>query len=958
MGTPRLFTIGTDFARTLARGLIARAQGGAFALSDCTIFLPTRRAARNFGDAFALELGGAALLPEFKALGDSDEDALAFESLDLAPAISPVRRLLLLASLIRRWGGRNFAQAAGLAQSLAAVMDEVETQGADLEQLDRLVPEALADHWREVARFLELIGEEWPKLLAAEGRLNPAARRNLALGRLAQRLAAEPPRGMVIAAGSTGSIPATANLLRVIANLPRGAVILPGLDRGLDAESWGRLDPGHPQFGLKQLLDALGAGRDEVADWSADENDEGRALLLRETLRPAPTTDAWRALAEQPQDIARGLEGLALAAADHPAQEALTIALALRETLEHDGRTGALVTPDRNLARRVASELGRWGISIDDSAGRPLAHSGAGTFLCLLAEAAAAGFAPVPLLALLKHPFATLGEDPAPFRAKARALDRALRGPRPDPGLTGIAKAVARQPDKNLAAWWSQIETLLRPLEAAFAKPALPLAELVDLHVETAEHLACANPIDCPLWAGRDGEAAASLVAELRDSARDLPPIEPDAYPALLRGLAMAVPVRPQAGARRAIAILGPLEARLQRFDLTILGGLNEGTWPGGAGADPWFSRPMREAIGLMQPERAIGLSAHDFAMQAGQGAVLLTRALKADGAPTLPSRWLQRLTQLTQGLNLPIPASPHLATARLLSEVAPGPRLARPAPTPPVAARPRRLTVTEIETWLRDPYAIYARHVLRLRPFDPLDAQTGPLERGRAFHQALEIFMTDYPGSLPGDALARLIAIAERCFDRAEIPHAQRALWRPRFVNAARVFLEWERERRPQVAAAHLERRGRMVFPAPAGPFELACIADRIDVLADGGAAIIDYKTGQLPDKKWLIQHLMPQLPLEGAILAAGGFDGLPAIPNAALIYVRFSGKDDKQQDVDSALIEEVKDRLAQRIAWFDQEDTPYLSRIKVQQAQIAGDYDHLARVREWSPSGWSEES
>ena len=966
---PHLFTIGAAFAEALARGLKARAEAGDYALSDCIVYLPTRRAARGFGEAFAKVLGGAALLPQFRALNDSDEDDLLFDvaqaGMELPPAIAPIRRQLLLATLIQGWSTArgdsfNFAQSAALADSLAAVMDEAETHAVDLSKLADLAPLALAQHWEQVTAFLTLIRDAWPDILAREARLNPAARRNAAIGLLAQRLEAEPPPGMVIAAGSTGSIPATANLLRVIASLPRGAVILPGLDRALDADSWDKLDPGHPQFGLKQLLDGIGAAREDVKDWYEGSPPLARETLLRETMRPAPTTDVWRALADNPGAIAQGLLGLTLAAANDPAQEAMVIALALRETLETEGRTAALVTPDRSLARRVAGELTRWGIAIDDSAGRPLAHTSAGAFLCLLADAADAGFAPVLLLALLKHPFATLGEDPAPFRKHARALDRALRGPRPDPGLDGITRAIAHTRNgETLAQWWAGIAALLAPLEQAFAQDELSLPALIDIHVTAAQHLACKPDRECPLWRGIDGDAAANLIAQFREGAEDLPGIAPRFYPALLRGLAMKVPVRPRPGRNRAIAILGPLEARLQSFDLTILGGLNEGTWPSGTGADPWFSRPMRETLGLPQPERGIGLAAHDFAALAVGGDVLLTRALKTDGTPTIPSRWLQRLMQLTQGLKLEIPASAYLPLARALADVAAGPRLQRPAPTPPVSARPRRLSVTEIETWLRDPYAIYAKHVLKLRPLDPLDDAVGPLERGNAFHKALEAFVKRHPGTLPDGALVELISIAGGIFDEMDIPHGQRAIWRPRFANAARWFLEWERGRRSAIALPRLEVKGSMTFEGPAGPFELVCIADRIDLLIGGGAAIIDYKTGSLPQTDAVERFLAPQLSLEGAILAAGGFDGLAALRADQLIYLRFSGnaKGEQEKIFDGAMAQDAEALLQQRIAWFDDPATPYTSRVAPQNARIAGDYDHLARVREWSPSGWSEE-
>jgi ATP-dependent helicase/nuclease subunit B len=968
----------------LARGLIARSGDDPLALSTAVIYLPTRRAARTFGDAFARVLGGAAMLPQFKALGDSEEDELLFdtasEGLELAPAIAPLRRQLLLAQLVRQWdrapdargrdGSLSFAQCAALAASLAKVTDEVETQGCDLSRLKELAPADLAEHWEGVTRFLDVIRQQWPSILAAERALNPAYRRNLALKTLAARLEANPPPGWVIAAGSTGSIPATAQLMGVIARLPKGAVVLPGLDKRLDEESWLKLDddPGHPQFGLRQLLRTIEAERDDVRDWFAADGNAAREALLSETLRPAPTTDAWRALAEKGGgEVAGGVKDLGLVVAADPAQEALAIALALRESLETPGRTAALVTPDRNLARRVAAEMARWNITLDDSAGRPLAHTAAGSFLCLVAEAVEAQFAPVPLLALLKHPFARRGQDPAAFRARARELDRwCLRGPRPDAGLAGITRAIEKTaqqkyppPAEALAAlkqWWDGIAALLQPLEDICAQAEAPLPELLAAQVNAAVSLACGGPEEpfgkCILWAGADGEQAYLLQESLNKDARDLPPIEPGSYAALFRHLAMKVPVRTAFGRHPRLAILGPLEARLQRFDLTILGGLNEGSWPGAAGADPWFSRPMRATLGLEQPERGIGLAAHDFAMLAAGPCVLLTRSLKADGAPTVASRWLQRLQQLTGGLKLEL-SSPqdYAALAAKVTDVPLSRRLERPAPRPPVEARPKKLSVTEIETWLRDPYAIYARHVLKLRPLDALDEAVGPLERGTVLHKALEIFVAEKQ-----QGAEALIALADRLFEEAGIPKAVLAVWRPRFLGAARAFVEFEQQRQAVVAASHVEKRGKLELDG----FTLTGVADRIDILKDGSAAILDYKTGAIPSQKQVAQLLSPQLPLEAAMLARDGF-GIGTYATEELIYFSLAGEKQARQPrfiEDAAeLAAEAVAQLARRIAWFSLQETPYRPRVKPYRADISGDYDHLARVREWSPSGWGEE-
>ncbi len=964
---PRVYTIpaSAPFSATLAKGLIERIGRDAMALADVTIYLPTRRAARSIAEIFAREAGGAALLPDFRPLGDVDEDELLLDgsadAFELAPAIAPLRRRLLLAALIRRWshsrdgGTMTFGQAMTLSRSLAAVMDEVETQGADLSKLKDLAPASLAQHWEEVRAFLSLIHTEWPPLLEAEGSINPAEHRNRALRALASRLQENPPDRPIIAAGSTGSIPATADLLSVIAKLPNGAVVLPGLDRELDANSWERMEAGHPQFTLKQLLERMGVRRDQVEDWTEAQEDSVREKLLREVLRPAPTTDAWRALAESTRPL--DVDGLSLFEAADPSEEASVIGLLLREMLETKDARAALVTRDRGLARRVTAELGRWNITIDDSAGRPLSRTPAGSFLCLLAEAADEAFAPVALLAVLKHPLATLGGDPANFRSFARQLDRRLRGPRPDSGLAGIARAISDTP-ASLQQWFGGIAEALKPLEDLLAEPEAALTDLLQVHV------ACADKLAPGLWGNADGIRTNEFVRELSLATADLPIIETSSYAPMLRALMDEVPVRPPYGSHPRLAILGPLEARLQNFDLVILGGLNEGSWPAAAADDPWFSRPMRRQLGLDQPERAIGLSAHDFATLASGGRVVLTRATKSEGTPTVASRWIQRLQQLTRGLGveamLALDPTYRLYGAKLSDpgKVEPEPP---PYPAPEVSARPRKLSVTDIETWVRDPYAIYAKRILKLKPLDPLDAEIGPLERGSALHIILERFVKRYP-TLPPDAALKLGEIVDEVFEELRLPKATLTLWRPRFLRAANWFVDEEKKRRPLIAESFVEVAGESVFQGPYGDFTLYGRADRIDRLTSGGAAIIDYKTGAPPSGSQVKAHLAPQLSLEAAMLARGGFKDVTPLRPEDLIYIRISGGAEAGKvckiDEDAALLaQQAAERLAKRIADFNKQSTGYESRVAPVRTDYAGDYDHLARVREWSSSGWSGE-
>ena len=741
----------------------------------------------------------------------------------------------------------------------------------------------------------------------------------------------------------------------MIARLPRGAVVLPGLDRELDADAWERVEAGHPQFALKQLLERIDVRRDQVGDWTETDAAPERERLLREVLRPAPTTDAWRALAESAHPPK--VEGLSLLEAADPAEEAATIALMLREALETPDLRAALVTRDRGLARRVTAELGRWSIAIDDSAGRPLSRAPVGCFLCLLAEAAGERFAPVPLLALLKHPLARMGGDAAAFRANARALDRHLRGPRPDSGLKGIATALQNAP-RGLQAWFANVTAVLTPLDTVLAKPEVAFIDVLKAHAVAADGLT-EN-----LWSRADGLAANRFIHDLSEAAGDLPEIEARSYAPMIRDFMDEVPVRPLYGRHPRLAILGPLEARLQSFDLVILGGLNEGSWPASAADDPWFSRPMRAKLGLEPPERAIGLSAHDFASLAAQPRVVLTRSAKSEGTPMVASRWVQRLQQLTRGLGIEAALTPPPRIRKIAAAQADAgkPTPAEPPyPCPDVAARPRRLSVTEVETWLRDPYAIYAKRVLKLRPLDPLDAEIGPMERGTALHQMLERFVRRYP-TLPLDAVVKLGEIVDEVLSELGTPKATLAVWRPRFLRAAAWFVDEERQRRDVIAESFVEVTGEMDFKAPGGDFTLYGRADRIDRLRAGGATIIDYKTGAPPSNAQVQKHLAPQLPLEGAMLASGGFKEIGPLAPAELIYVRVSGAAEPGKycyiDGDAAVLaRDAAGRLSQRIAQFDDKHTGYESRVAPFRSDIAGDYDHLARVREWSVTGWSGE-
>src|SRR5712692_9508054 len=562
-------------------------------------------------------------------------------------------------------------------------------------------------------------------------------------------------------------------------------------------------------------------------------------------------TDAWRDLAPEPADALRGLARYDCAS---PQDEAATIALLLRRALETPAATAALVTPDRELARRVAAELRRWGIAIDDSAGLPLNRTPPGAFLRLVLDLADSALAPVPLLAALKHPLAAGGLAPALFRDYSRRLEAAIRGPRPAPGFAGLRAALAGG-EAALLGFVDRLERCLGGLAERLDRGSVTLGELAGAHIRAAELLAATDDETgvARLWREAAGEAAARFCHELIDAAADFPPLPGPHYPALFEALAAGGVVRPNYGRHPRLAIWGLVEARLQQADLVVLGGLNEGTWPGPPAYDPWMSRQMRQEFGIAVPERAIGIAAHDFAQALGAPAVALTRAARREGVPTVPSRWLLRLDTVLRAVGLEggLAAEPEIAAAAALRDQ-PARRCARPpaAPCPPLAARPRQLSVSQIETWIRDPYAIYARHILRLKALDELDADPGRADLGIAVHAALAKFIQRHPHGVPMFAEDELIAIGRDCFGPMLSRPGVWAFWWPRFVRVARWFVAEERVGRAGLVESFSEAKGRLVIPAPAGPFAITAIADRIDRLATGDLVVIDYKTGTVPQK------------------------------------------------------------------------------------------------------------
>lgn len=988
---PALYTIPAHraFSDALAAGLLAQhgAHDGGLALARGIVLLPNNRAVRAVRDAFVRASGTGLLLPRLVPVGDIDLDETLGNALaplgadaDIPPAIAPAERLMILARLVRdrreRAGERlEIGEAWRLAVALAQALDQLTVERKGPADLKALRPDELSGHWQSAFGEFELLIDAWQTELERRGLVDMAERRNRLLDHVAARWREAPPERFVVAAGIVTNAPAVAGLLKTVAGLPQGMVVLPDLDQNLTDEQWRAIGPvsppapgmpapfaqqSHPQYALKLLLERMDADRAEVALWRWGSEHDARATrgkAISNAMLPALLTGTWPDVpaAERSLKDVRAIE------AANPAEEAQAIAIALREAVETPGRTAALVTPDRDLATRVSAHLTRWGIDADDSAGRALAQLPPGTLLLALAQAGAEQFAPVALLALLKHPLVKAGEERLAWLEQVRRLDLVLRGPRPAAGLAGIGGLLEEEKGRrqgemraSLRLWWPDVAAMLEPLETAFSAER-PLPELFAALRETASALTGER-----LWAGHQGHAAAQCLAEAEAAAPHGPlTADPAGFVGMLGQILAAQAVRPPQGGHPRLQILGLLEARLQQSDLMILAGLNEGVWPGLPSPDPWLAPRIRQALGLPGLDYRIGLSAHDFANGLGAPQVILSRARRDRSAPTIASRfWLRlkamtgerwvedrRLIALAQAIDRP--------DSLLLD-------YARPLPCPPASARPKRIAVTDVDRLNADPFAFYAAKILGLVSLDAVDADPGPAWRGTAAHGVLKRWMEE-GASDP----ARLKALAREMIAGAAAHPLLRALWQPRLLAA----LEWVAGE----VVAQRETGRTILFGEKRGEIELAGITlhgtpDRVDLLADGSIAIVDYKSGATASVRQVEAGYSLQLGLLGLIAREGGFAEVARGTGVgAFEYWKLSkgprgdfGHKRPLTDPTGAYKRIVTERFLPLVEGFFRKaaetwltgDAPFPARPH-SDAPIFTDYDQLMRLDEWFGRG-----
>ncbi len=957
-----LYTIPAEksFIDVLAQALLDKYPHN---LAKCLVLLPSRRACTALQDALLRATNGAPLLlPRIQPIGDADIDILMPEEIYadsqniIPPAMSSPRRIMLLAREIQINNPKiNSEHAVGLAESLANLLDDMQRAQIPPEKLKHIVPEEFAKHWQVSLDFLTTITHRWPEILQQEGKLDNITRRNLMLNLLAKHWQAHPPTHPIIAAGSTGSQLATAQLLKVISQSQNGIVILPGLDQTIGETSWQNIDVTHPQYGLKSLLEFLDIPRKnvQIIDFPQIKGcKEQRLSALREIMLPAEETYQWSKNASRPESNAISAETFnnfqAIKCQDSEA-EAQIISLIMRKQLEIKGATAALVTNDQQLAQTIIIMLRKFGIEIDNSAGSKLLHSPAAIFLMLVEEVCSQNATALSLLSLLLHPLCVLeGMENFQVRRAARNLNKTiLRQP-------NISGGFAQLRTENCVA---AIEQAVAPFLQLLQQPQASFAQLLKLHIQTAEKLSAANS----LWQNHDGSMLAETLAQLNEDAPILGNISPRFYAKILSQFLSSQKFRSPVPKHPRLRILSPLESRLQHYDLVILAGLNEGIWPASPTADPWVSRQMRKNLGLIDDAQAVGQAAHDFQMLCMSPKVILTRAEKQQGTPAIPSRWWLRLESWMA--NMPQIWENWQQTSQTLENIRqaiaqkePPIKISQPTPKPPLSARPRQLSVTRIETLMRNPYAIYADKILRLKKLPDLAAEPDMAVFGNIIHKTLELFTKTYPDELPLDAIEKLQAYFQIELQDWQQHTQVRAFWIPRFAKIAEWFVEEEQTRRKNGSKIEAERQVEWAFVTTGGRFTLTARIDRIEHIKNIGVIIGDYKTGGIPKIADVQAGIACQLPLSGWLLENYGEEVIN------LEYWKFSGGKSSstitnaygaKDNSTKSLISQAQTNLMELIKQFDHPDHPYLSCPNPEFPPPYNDYEHLARQSEWSGGG-----
>ena len=966
---PRIYGIplGSDYPREFVNGLIQRyADRPPHELARINVIVNTSRMRSRLIKIFAEQK--YTLLPKLHLIGDLGSLMHgSFPTNDANTFGEKFEFIRLVSGLLN--AQPSFAPKSSLfslSDSLQSLMNEIVEEEVRAKSLMELNVQDQSGHWRNALEFLKII---FGYINNQNGQITSSSLKNQTAN-LTEYWSKHPLLEPIYILGSTGSRKPTLDLMAAVSKLSNGHIVLPGFDFDAPQSMWSHLlsdraTEDHPQFRLAKVVETCGTDPTKVSNWTDASTDTDRSSLISLSLRPAPVTDSWMREGPNLRNLIQATDGITLLEATSKRQEALAIALRLREAVE-TGETATLITPDREISRYVSSIMARWEITPDDSAGIPLSLAPVGRFLRETANLLGSDVKISQIFAILQHP---LCHNDDKTRGEHLLLTRELELYLRRDGIVSLTTDVltqwAEKQSSDLVEQWCEwfsdcFINLKKRYEQNFDT-------WLQTHVELSEKIANGSAFtsgdENRLWQGPSAQPIRRIIDRLKETNETALDCEIRDYVGIFKGLLAKDSLRETNEAHPRVLIWGTLEARVQGADLYILAGLNEGTWPETGDSDPWLNRQMRKDAGLRVPERKIGLSAHDYQQLVCQKNVWITRSIRSNDAETVPSRWINRLLNLLNGLpeqNGPaalnhmrkrgafwLELAEKIDNAHCEGSIKPA---LRPAPCPPNSARPKSLAVTDVRTLIRDPYSVYAKHILRLRRLNPLNATPDARMRGTIVHKVLENYFREWT-NIPAEwRREKLTEILEYTLHNSVPWPSTRVFWHTRLDQVMDWLIEGEVERRKNAEPIGFEVSGRLDITDL--NFTIRAIADRVDQRSDGSFVIYDYKTGFAPTEK---QQLFfdKQLYLLALVAEHSGFTKIE--PNK-IFNAAFVGLGNPAKIVNAPFekesVEEAYRKLHQLIERYQDPDQGFTARRALFKSDDFSDYDHLSRYGEWDVS------
>jgi ATP-dependent helicase/nuclease subunit B len=908
------------------------------AAREYLIILPNQRLVDDAAKALATKaqrLGReAVILPDIvslNGLGDALGRSTLLTELGLPEALLPIiphsRRIQELTRLVQdslHATALPFAQAFRMASDLASLIDAWAWYELDFNRLQAIAPSHLASHWQQHLNALELISALWPKRLASLGMIEAATHTVQVVQHIVKHYPNSPHH--FVLAGVVHPAPLLHTLAKTIAAHPKGLWVLAGYERSVTQPP-----PHHPAYLQQRMLAHTGIAAADVPDMVAHDSVTPTSKARQDSIAAHLHDDdkVWAALPTT--TLAEGLNNVSLVACPTLEDEARCIALKIRDTVEHPTKTIAVVTPHRGLTQRIRLMLSQWGIVPNTSDGSGLEQSLVGRFLRLLVAVAQDPCDAITLLGLLKHPLCALGGDAAQTRAYAQHLETRLFRHKLAPYTLEIIDFHSR----DYPTQWHGLKTILTLSHAQTLRRILE--RLQTIATETSAGKA---------WHEADGQAAHQALQDWQAHTYDQA-LSLDDVAVLLGDWLQQVSLHTGHGQHPRVFLWGWLESQLQRPDVLIMASLTDGVLPPKPAPSLWLNAAMHNVLGLPSPEAEQGFAAHIYRHNLHAAEVMLTYAQRDGDSPQLPSVWLQRWQALCAVQKYPWHSEWRERAARFYTQS----HSPRPEPLPKPASRPHRLSATNLELLVKNPYGYYAKEILGLHKAKEIARAFEAADYGSLVHGLLCDFVRAYPDTIDDSAAAWLFAQAkQRLTTLADSPDI--TTFRLAQLEAVlQHYLQQERRHRQHYQPWQQEEKAEWDYPLSDSRLTFVAKVDRMDIhRATQAAHIIDYKTGNAPSKSAVNQHFIAwQLTLAGMMVQAGAFGNASHDVDTLHYWPIKLNSTATTITVDDDFWANAQACLDAIVCHYWQSDTPYLVWPHPDIKATYDDYAHLARRDEW---------